>query len=423
LTARKSHSGAKSKKLSRKKIENEEQLVKTLESLYSKTLYDGLKYFFKKVAKDDEKERFFNRTLPAMQKLVLKMPQLVPTPLPLLLDGVNKEITLSQEAVSCLVAGGFFSLYPVQRYEKHEHFPSLNFKEMFMPSMDGTYGTQQIGKLRCFLNYFDRVTTEVPTGQITFGRQTCKEYPDWSKSVKPIKNLTVDSKKVIEDAHGALQADFANKYIGGGTLERGAVQEEIRFAICPELMASMLFCEMMGPNDAIIMIGAEQFSNYRGYGQTLAFNGNYVETAERDEKNRRKIEVVGMDALDFRSVTMSQYSEAGVHRELSKAYVSFMSEQEHPSPIATGNWGCGVFKGDAPLKAIIQLLAASQANRDTLYFSFNREDVGEPLIEFHQFLVENKVTVGQLYNAVLKVDGYNNFYAKLKSNLKKLLEK
>jgi hypothetical protein len=37
----------------------------------------------------------------------------------------------------------------------------------------------------------------------------------------------------------------------------------------------------MGPNDAIIIIGAEQFSTYRGYGQTLAFNGNYVETAER----------------------------------------------------------------------------------------------------------------------------------------------
>lgn len=63
------------------------------------------------------------------------------------------------------------------------------------------------------------------------------------------------------------------------------------------------------------------------------------------------------------------------------------------------------------------------ANRDTLYFSFNREDVGEPLTEFHQFLMEHKVTVGQLYSAVLKVDRYTNFYANLKSSLKKLLEK
>lgn len=38
----------------------------------------------------------------------------------------------------------------------------------------------------------------------------------------------------IEDhGVGMLQADFANKVIGGGVLGRGAVQEEIRFLICP----------------------------------------------------------------------------------------------------------------------------------------------------------------------------------------------
>jgi len=39
----------------------------------------------------------------------------------------------------------------------------------------------------------------------------------------------------IEDASGSMQVDFANKYIGGGALGHGSVQEEIRFAICPEL--------------------------------------------------------------------------------------------------------------------------------------------------------------------------------------------
>jgi len=125
--------------------------------------------------------------------------------------------------VACLVAGGFFNLYPAQRCDKHEHFTTLNFKEMFLPTMDGTYASQQSGKLRCFLNYFDRVTKEgkkfylfpnkatnsfvryiVPTGQITFRRQTCKEFPDWSNSVKPIKNLSVDADKLIEDAHVSL---------------------------------------------------------------------------------------------------------------------------------------------------------------------------------------------------------------------------
>jgi len=33
--------------------------------------------------------------------------------------------------------------------------------------------------------------------------------------------------------------------IGGGFLKNGAVQEEILFAVCPELAASRLFCGIM----------------------------------------------------------------------------------------------------------------------------------------------------------------------------------
>ena len=39
-----------------------------------------------------------------------------------------------------------------------------------------------------------------------------------------------------------LQLDFANKYVGGGVLGNGCVQEEIRFLICPELIVSCLLC-------------------------------------------------------------------------------------------------------------------------------------------------------------------------------------
>lgn len=43
--------------------------------------------------------------------------------------------------------------------------------------------------------------------------------------------------------------------------------------------------------------------------------------------------------------------------------------------IATGNWGCGVFGGNLPLKCMLQWLAASQARRPyLLYFSFQNPD-------------------------------------------------
>jgi len=54
------------------------------------------------------------------------------------------------------------------------------------------------------------------------------------------------------------QVDFANKRIGGGVLGWGAVQEEIRFMICPELIVSRLFSEQMDHNESIIITGAER---------------------------------------------------------------------------------------------------------------------------------------------------------------------
>ncbi|CAF4392797.1 unnamed protein product [Rotaria sp. Silwood2] len=47
---------------------------------------------------------------------------------------------------------------------------------------------------------------------------------------------------------------------GGGALGSGCVQEEIRFSICPEMLVSLLVCEMMEPNECIFLIGCERYS-------------------------------------------------------------------------------------------------------------------------------------------------------------------
>ena len=52
-----------------------------------------------------------------------------------------------------------------------------------------------------------------------------------------------------------FQVDFANKYIGGGALSSGLVQEEIRFLICPELIVSRLFTEVLDNHECLIMTG------------------------------------------------------------------------------------------------------------------------------------------------------------------------
>lgn len=57
-----------------------------------------------------------------------------------------------------------------------------------------------------------------------------------------------------------IQTDFANEYIGGGSLIGGSVQEELMFIKCPELFASMLMFTRMHDNEAIYFENQRNFS-------------------------------------------------------------------------------------------------------------------------------------------------------------------
>lgn len=50
--------------------------------------------------------------------------------------------------------------------------------------------------------------------------------------------------------------DFANKFVGGGVIGRGCVQEEILFLISPELIVSRLFTEALADNEVLIITGS-----------------------------------------------------------------------------------------------------------------------------------------------------------------------
>lgn len=190
--------------------------------------------------------------------------------------------------------------------------------------------------------------------------------------------------------------DFANKFIGGGVLKYGAVQEEIRFLINPELLVSMLFMEKMKSNEAIIITGCERYSNYTGYGDTLKFLSDHRDTTDRDAMGRRQTEIVAIDALPYYKDSFVQFSTHCIKRELNKAFCGFSTDEEFPSSIATGNWGCGAFGGNLELKSIIQLLAAVESRRNLVYFTFGDYDLMENFFNLYERLVEKEVSVGQV---------------------------
>lgn len=314
----------------------------------------------------------------------------------------------------------------------------------------------------------------MPVGFLSFERKVLPQdhhplftsYPEadfWSKSVLPLCTFEVHSVGFIEDqSTDALEVDFANKYIGGGALHRGCLQEEIRFMINPELIAGMLFLPSMADNEAIEVVGAERFCDYKGYASSFRFAGDHADKRHFDSFGRRITRIVAIDALC--SPGMKQYALKYLLRETNKAFCGFIDqskycqykglfqvkglheahlypdENDHTSRnhlelneassttvetnqgasvslpalgnsdgegkdlpgIATGNWGCGAFGGDPELKAIIQWLAASQASRPfILYYTFGI-DALQNLDQITQWILSHEWTVGDLRNMMVE---------------------
>jgi len=143
-------------------------------------------------------------------------------------------------------------------------------------------------------------------------------------------------------------------------------------------------------DEAVIIRGAERFCYYEGYREKFTFTRHYEDTTimyvicvsilicsncHRNEDRIRDVQVVAFDALKFSINRVDiQFNRNNIVREVNKAFVAFCAKNEPLIPIATGtrswmtwnwllwegNWGCGAFHGDLQLKAVIQIMAASQ---------------------------------------------------------------
>ena len=123
----------------------------------------------------------------------------------------------------------------------------------------------------------------------------------------------------IDDQRDSIRVDFANKMIGGA-VSYGNVQEEITFALCPELHVSRIMFSVMDEDEAIVLVGAEQFSLLKPgtYGGNMACGGFPADQAAEFLGAKTSV-IVAVDALDFRnSHETRQFSKAGMLREINK---------------------------------------------------------------------------------------------------------
>ncbi|MCU0686340.1 MAG: poly(ADP-ribose) glycohydrolase [Polyangiaceae bacterium] len=343
--------------------------------------------------------RLFERIVPAVLRHAAALP--VAGAPSLLVTAQPGRVVLGRQVAASLVAHLVLGTLPPA---PGQAMPHTSFDRLL-----ATGARPEQAKLRCVLAYFDRIADGAPSGAITIERDvlTPRTLADWAADPAPLGPLEVAPEGGVEDSAGAAQVDFANRFLGGGVLSGGCVQEEIRFSVCPELLAALPLCAMMNDNEAIRLHGAERFAKLDGYGFTIAFGGDVHDSTPRLPDGTADVTLIAIDAIDLRRERDPnlQFQPTWLRREADKALVGFGGARpppRAPALVATGHWGCGAFGGDHALKAVLQWLAASAAGVGLRYHTYGDGRAGD-LEGFTHAARNHFGTVGALWSRLLAV--------------------
>ncbi len=137
-------------------------------------------------------------------------------------------MVLTRREVCCLLALAFFNAIEPQPGGEYQQ---LTFSGFLSSSTSRSQGN----KLLCLLQYFERLRLSEEEGDekflglcVSVTRRKLKpesaKSAAWKDCKEPLGPFECLSEGMIEDAHGCLQVDFANAFIGGGVLHFGTVQ-------------------------------------------------------------------------------------------------------------------------------------------------------------------------------------------------------
>jgi hypothetical protein len=323
---------------------------------------------------------------PLMISVAMEMPSLFDgVEVPLLVQYSPIKVTLSRRQCACLLAHSVFgSITAAARSVGRERWAFRAAQLFFLEATPSAL---------CVLNYFKKLGQDgYASGTVTFERcHFARRTPpwDWSASTLPLCPMLLMEHGSIEESPAHIHVDFANKFIGGGALENDAAQEEILFALKPELIVSMALCSYLQNEEAICIRGALQYSRHSGYGTTFRFEGDCAHGRDGPPPT-----VVAIDALQ--GCSRIQFGHELVLRDLNKARIGF----EGATSLATGNWGCGAFGNDHTLKFLQQWLAASEARIERVFYYTFGDVRADCLTALEAGL--RHCTVSQLWEIVLE---------------------
>jgi poly(ADP-ribose) glycohydrolase len=397
--------------------------IKSINEL-NNLFYRGKAKFFEELEKSfpEDGEKFL-KVYKNISKLVLDMKDIFPDgEIEILKSKTTDKIILTRKEVALIFVLGFFDIFGLD-VEKLNISINYNFFNVTNSSSGPSFA-----KGRSFINYMTVIgkwleeNNPILNEKITYLRENKQVDIENFKNIQKLCDIEIIEQGSMFNTEAKFCIDFANKYIGGGALSGGCVQEEILFAVEPEAIVSMFLMEVMDDNDAIRIDNLIQYSNYSGY----AFSFKYEESAIKDEQNLIRHNIIAIDAVCSYSGGVDKES---IKRDLIKAYVGFnlinfddKDVAKMPKTISSGNWGCGAFGGDYELKFIQQWLAATYAGVEKLYYYTFGENEMNTIVKYKEemkslnaddllkTMMSAKLYKGYVLNIILNGIKNNNNY-------------
>jgi hypothetical protein len=290
------------------------------------TVFGGLEIFLDSDMTDEERCHFLEVTAPSMVHKALQLKQLKPAGgFHFSLQQQVDRVELERGFIASLLAHAFFSTFPKRTIKTHPTLQDFNFTSFFK-HLDMN---SQKAKLRSILYYFDKLEAEgMPEGRVTYSRQvmTSKEWltiEDWLESGQALCPLAIRHEGRLERAeNNFLNICFTSSRLGGHVLADGHSQECMQFCIQPELLAILPYVEALEDNEVLSVDGLLQVARIFDPHNKAIFEP----LAQLQVRS-----VCCMDAESYLRLSVSQFEEDNVLRELNKALLAFR-QQAQPQP-------------------------------------------------------------------------------------------
>eukprot|EP00727_Mastigamoeba_balamuthi_P001623 m51a1_g11458 putative mono- or diacylglycerol acyltransferase (768) ;mRNA; r:1297-4143 len=309
--------------------------------------------------------RFYAEILPRISAWALGSRTLFgDTSLPAMPSGSPALVRLTRFQARSLLSHAFFCNLP-------HHAATPSWTDVSMHELYWIGGPVAVSRIRCLLAYFEVAACwHDDPGGVTFERRSApaaSRAPESLRGRPLCTRVEFADRGGVEDAPADYEAvvDFANKDLhAGGVVTASATQEDVLFSVHPELFLCMLATQTLLPDEAVVMRGARRVCRYVGYGPTWRYDG-LVDEALCETPGPLSRPVVAIDAAEMYAGSPAQYSRLGVWRDVLKAQAGFAGL----ASVSTGNWGCGVFRGDPALKMLQQVVAASAAGVQRMWYT------------------------------------------------------